>query len=114
MTSLPPTGKPQTIDQLKARNTAMGYYFFTPDTLRYYKGRVYSNVWTLPDCWVFITSEQFECYHPQYRIDPRRYTARVMLEDGSVQEFAGSIFQQFKSKRECERWIESIIALRRG
>lgn len=99
-------GHEATVDQLQALNTVNGYYFFSKDTLRFFACRVYAEVWTRPEGWVFITSEK-----TGFDSSARAYTARIMSEDGNVDEFGGCSFGQFSSKRKAQRFIESVIKL---
>lgn len=79
-----------TVERLKAYNTAQGYYFFSPDTLRYFDSRIAPDIINTPTGIIFITSEKFNDN------TPRLYTVRIMHEDGSVSD-VNCKFQQFPS-----------------
>jgi hypothetical protein len=86
------------LEQIKQYNSEHGFYFFSPDTLRFFNSKVYPGFIHTPAGVVFITSEKFD-----YR-SPRLYTVRVMVEDGSVNEFAGCEFQQFPTIRAARKF----------
>ena len=60
-----------TIDQIKRANEQAGFFFFSPDTMRFFKSRVSENVYESSDglCAFFVTSER----GPNMA---RRYTVR--------------------------------------
>ena len=74
----------QSISQIKAANSAAGLYFFSPDTMRFFRSRVASS--TVYGGRYFITSEQFNAG------SPRLYTIRRCNDNGSIDtvgEFQG-------------------------
>lgn len=87
-------GKPISISQVRALNSVAGYCWFSASTLRFFAGKVYSSVVTMPDCWLFISSEQFTS--SSGRPDPRKYTIRSISIDGDV-DTVGE-FGQYRSK----------------
>jgi hypothetical protein len=94
-----------TIERLKAYNTAMEFYFFSPDTMRYFRSRIAPDLIHTSEGIVFITSEQFQC---DGRIDPRLYTVRIMQEDGDIDDIGG--FQQFNTLRQARKFAKEWAA----
>ena len=90
-----------TIEQLKRYNSEHERYFFSPDTMRFFKSRVAPGVIHAPEGIVFITSEQFD-YN-----SPRLYSVRIMRESGEVDHFAGSEFQQFPNLRSARNFART-------
>ncbi len=76
---------PKTIEQIKGMNAAKGFHFFEPDTLRFFRSKVYGEVYAGGGGWFFVTSEQFVCYEPRYCREPRAYSVRYMRPDGQVE-----------------------------
>jgi hypothetical protein len=82
------------IDQIKARNTASGRYFFSPDTLRFFRSRVSNRTHCRADGRVyFVTSES-----GPFGRGTRAYTVRYTDDGGASIETEGA-FQAFSSSR---------------
>lgn len=64
------------MSEIKAANRAAGYFFFSPDTMRFFNSRVETGV---IGGRYFITSEQYD------ENSPREYTARRANDDGTVE-----------------------------
>ncbi len=78
------------ISDIRAANAAGGWYFFSPDTMRFFSSRVHSRLFG--GC-IFVTSEQFQPSHgPPYA---REYTIRLANADGDVSSV--SPFQEYKT-----------------
>lgn len=93
-----------TIEEVKGLDAALGHYFFSPSTMRFFCSRVYDDVLQIPGSGVaFITSEQFKTYYPNYSVEPRMYTVRMMTLDGKIEEL--SDFQEFKSLSQARRFM---------
>ena len=75
------------IREVEDANRRAGYFFFTPETMRFFRSRVHDAVY---GAGFFVTSEQYE---PGY---PRLYTVRFARPDGSVASV--SAFQQYASR----------------
>lgn len=92
------------LSQIKSSNRINGYHWFDPDTLRYFKGKVYEGVYG--GC-VFVSSEKNDMpYRPP---QPRKYSIRVAMSDGSIQSYA---FHMYDSKREADKeakWLGSAL-----
>ncbi len=79
------------IDVAKERNKNAGQHFFSPGAMRFFNSRVSHTCNGDEDgILVFVTSERFD-------EDPRRWTARVMKTDGSVEEIGE--FQEYENGR---------------
>lgn len=65
-----------TVDDIIAANRASGGYFFSSDTMRFFRSRVLAGV--IGGC-LFITSER------SHRDAPRRYTVRIAYANGDVE-----------------------------
>ena len=75
------------IRDIKDANRRSGHYFFTPDTMRFFRSRVHDDVY---GAGFFVTSEQLNYDSPRY------YTVRFARPDGSVTSV--SEFQQYASR----------------
>jgi hypothetical protein len=93
------TEKPlRTLDDIKARNAAAGYYFFDRDTMSAFKSRCSETVYPLDDgeC-LFVTSERNSGYTSYGAYDfGRLYTVRLARTDGSIDTMGD--FQEYKSR----------------
>lgn len=63
-----------TIEQIRAANKAAGFFFFEPDTVRFFRSRILPTVHSGPGGVYFLTSEQF--VSSRGVASPRRYTVR--------------------------------------
>ena len=77
------------IDAIKKANAEAGSFYFSPDTMRFFKSRVMSDVFPLEDGALFVTSERREG-------DVRRYTIRRAWDDGDITTLDG--FQSYTSR----------------
>jgi hypothetical protein len=83
------------IDHVKQHNTQQGYLWFTPDTMRYHKTQLGTDLFG--GC-VFVSSEKHDMpYQPP---QPRKYSIRVAMDNGSIQTYA---FHQYDTMREAKR-----------
>ena len=92
------------LSQIRSANREIGNHWFDPDTLRFFKGKVYEGVYG--GC-VFVSSEKNGS--PYSYPSPRKYSVRVAMEDGSIQSYA---FGMYDSKREADReakWLGSAL-----
>lgn len=87
---------PNTYADLRRRNKAAGHHWFSPATLRFFRTHLEGSPYGGD---VFVTSEQF--VGSDGTADPRRYTVRRMLEDGTV-ETVGD-FQQHDTLDDARR-----------
>lgn len=78
-----------TIEAIKKANQEAGYFYFSPDTMRFFKGRVMSEVFPLKDGALFVTSERAAG-------DIRRYTIRRAFDNGTIETLDG--FQDYISR----------------
>lgn len=91
-----------TLDQLKRANERHGHYFFSAESMRFFRSRVAPGV---IGGRVFITSEQFQ---PAYEMpEPRRYTVRVAHDDGSICTL--SEFQQFATLAQARAFARKAV-----
>lgn len=65
-----------TIDEIKAANAARGDFWFSPDTMRFFRSRIVGKVMFGH---YFVTSEKSNDYDAK-----RRYTVRYAHDDGEV------------------------------
>lgn len=77
------------INSIKEANRRAGYHFFSEDTLRFFKSRVMSEVFPLPDGALFVTSERQEGF-------PRQYTIRRAYHSGNIETLGG--FRAYNSR----------------
>ena len=85
------------IDQVKSLARVHGSYFFEPNTMRFFKSRILSDV--VPDerGWRFCTSEKFD------ELYGRRYTARHINFDGDVRTLGE--FYMYTTAAKAKRYM---------
>lgn len=77
-------------------------HWFTPNTMRFFKSKVYPTVIFQNGKYWFISSER---NYPQ----PRRYTIRNMTPDGAIDTHGE--FQAYASKKQAERALAKELGL---
>lgn len=83
------------ITDMRRRNLAAGFHFFSPDAMRFFRSRILSDIRNLSDdSALFITSEK-------NGEEPRRYTLRRITDGGNV-DTVGE-FQAFTTPRQARR-----------
>jgi len=87
-----------TMDEVRAANEAIGHYFFSPATRRFFRSRIGSKLYGSK---YFVTSEQFDDN------SPRLYTIRYVYPDGSITTIGN--FQQYVSRGDAVRSIEHLL-----
>ena len=89
-----------TMNQLERYNGNRNYYFFQPDTMRFFSSRIQ----TLPPYKgrVFVTSERMNWNTPRY------YTVRVIQPSGNIETIGE--FQGFATRQSAHRFAESYAA----
>ena len=75
-------GSFSSVSQIKRLNESSGRYFFSPSAMRGFRSRVHDSVYG--GC-VFVTSEKNDM--PYCAPQPRVYTVRVAMADGSIQTY---------------------------
>lgn len=80
----------QFLSQIKSANRAAGFYFFEPDTMRFFKSRALDQVFDGPRGVFFVTSERDGD-------NARRYTVRCFNRESGDVKTHGE-FQGFKSR----------------
>lgn len=94
-----------TIDEIKRANDRAGFHFFEPDAMRFFRSRVLPTVYGEG---YFVTSEQFVTHYPEYHTEPRAYTVRHALADGSISTVGE--FQQYATAREAQKAAREVAA----
>ena len=89
-----------TMNQLSRYNGNRNYYFFYPDTMRFFSSRIQMNPPYKGR--VFVTSERMNWN------SPRLYSVRVIKPAGNI-ETVGE-FQGFASRQSAHRFAESYAA----
>jgi hypothetical protein len=89
-----------TIEQIKDANQAAGYKFFAPDTLRFFRSRVSSEVYGGR---YFITSEKAGSGSTI-----RAYTVRRANDDGTITTVSG--FLQFPTAYRAKTFARRLAA----
>ena len=74
----------KTMADVRAANKESGYYFFSPDTLRFFASRIASKLYIKQQC--FITSEK-KCFNDETRV----YSVRYVRPDGSIDTLANGL-----------------------
>jgi hypothetical protein len=92
-------GKYGTIEDIKRANREAGRYWFSPDTLRFFRSRVGREVYGGR---FFISSEQRETY------TERRYTVREAMPDGTIEN--ASKFMAYPSSQSARNHIDKLLS----
>ena len=66
----------KTMSDVREAHKACGRFFFSRDTMRHWKSRVESQLYTGPGGQYFVTSEQFEDH------GPRKFSVRSVKDSG--------------------------------
>lgn len=82
------------IDEIKRANASRGHFFFSPDTMRFFRSRILSGVYGGR---YFVTSERFIASDGSR--PGRRYTVRVAADDGECDTAEPDGFQAFRSAK---------------
>jgi hypothetical protein len=92
------------IEQIEGLNAALGDYFFSPDTMRYFNSKVYDDIVHIENQGIgFITSERDHSYLD--RQPKRLYTVRMMTLDGQIKKL--SEFQQFTTLNQARAFLKA-------
>lgn len=83
--------------QVKEANKANGYYFFSPDTMRFFDSKIVSKLDYNTQC--FITSEK-KCFEDYTRV----YAVRQVDREGSI----NTLVRDFNSKQEAKDYIKGM------
>ena len=90
------------IEQIEGLNAALGYYFFSPDTMRWFNSKVYDDIYQVENQGVaFITSERDSYLDRQ---PTKLYTVRIMRLNGQIDSL--SEFQQFRTLAQARAFIK--------
>ena len=96
------------IEQIIRANENSGRYFFSKGAMRSFNCRVHRNVYS--GC-VFVTSERNNV--PYSRPQPRVYTVRIAMEDGSIETYGSLGDYATRSQAHTQaQWLGN--ALRNG
>jgi hypothetical protein len=94
-----------TIDGIKAANERAGNFFFSPDTMRYFRSRVLPTVTQGPGGVYFVTSEGISNFGGRGWTRARRFTVRVFNPKTADVNTVGALpdceFQKFPTAREA-------------
>ena len=105
---MPTIATVHSISQIKANNARNGYYFFSKGAMRSFNTRIHDVVYG--QC-VFVTSERNNV--PYSRPQPRVYTVRIAMEDGSIETYGSLGDYATRSQAHAEaQWLGN--ALRNG
>jgi hypothetical protein len=97
-----------TIDQIIRANQDGGRYFFSRNAMRGFNSRVHDAVYS--GC-VFVTSEKNDM--PYCAPQPRVYTVRIAMEDGSIETYGSLGDYATRSQAHAQaQWLGN--ALRSG
>lgn len=97
-----------TLDMLKGANARKGGHYFDRDTMRFFGRRVAPGVIAGR---IFITSEQDRAPYAAWD-GQRRYTVRVMSDDGDVVSNLGptkDTFGAFDTLRQARAWVRRYL-----
>ncbi len=85
------------ISEIKTTNKDKGFYFFEPNSMRFFKSKIYPE---LINGNIFITSEKFD------ENSDRLFTVRCCLSTGAIEEL--SKFQAFKTKQAALKYAKGL------
>ena len=89
-----------TMDDIKIINKQTGHYFFSPDTMRFFRSRVGDTVYQGVGGVFFVTSEQFT--DSKGYTTERKYTVRQFFPDtGNIETVTG--FNELSYSRAVRR-----------
>ena len=97
-------GSFNSIYEVKSSNRNNGYNWFSPETLRWFNGKVYDVLFG--GC-VFVSSEK-ENYSRFTPNPQRQYSVRVAMSDGSIERYG-----VYDTKRQADRdaqWLAKALA----
>jgi hypothetical protein len=86
------------MDQVKSANKANGYYFFSPDTMRFFASRASEHLDYNTQC--FVTSEK-RCFEDYTRV----YAVRQVGPNGNIKTLA----KDFSSSRAAWSYIKKQV-----
>jgi hypothetical protein len=92
------------IEQIEGLNAALGFYFFSPDTMRWFNSKVYDDIYQVKEGVCFITSERDDYLDRQ---PTRLYTVRIMRLNGRIDSL--SEFQQFNTLKQARAFVKAYI-----
>jgi len=98
----------ETMDDVRRFNADCGFYFFTPDTMRWFGSRIVGGLCKGPGGLWFVTSERqpaFGCVSAGERL----YTVRRVRPDGRIDDDSAG-FQGYASARVASRRAERYAA----
>jgi hypothetical protein len=93
----------RSIEDVKKRNQAAGYFYFEPATLRFFSSQVSDSIYPIEDgvrCY-FVTSER-------NGDRPRRYSVRIAQVNGDIDTIGE--FQEFKTARQAHARAKALAA----
>ena len=92
------------IEYVKEVNRKNGFFFFSPDTMRFFSSRVSQRAYIAGDHFYFLTSEHNKCDPRDYR----KYTVRRMhRESGNIESL--SEFQEFETPSQARSFLSGIL-----
>lgn len=96
------------VKQLKQYSKSKGYHFFNRGAMSCFGSKVYPIIRNGANEVYFVTGERM--------FDDRRrlYTARVMYESGDVLSAFGCEFQQFKTAKAAQKFIDEKLSEHKG
>lgn len=83
------------IEEIRRANKDAGHYFFSPDTMRFFRSRVGFRIYPVKDGAFFVTSERYDDNAP------RLYTVRRAYDDGRIETMGE--FQGYGTSAEANR-----------
>jgi hypothetical protein len=89
-----------TIADVRAKNKAIGQYWFEPSTMRFFNSKIETGLYGNK---YFVTSERFEI-SPEY---PKKYSVRIAKPDGSIDTIGEH--GEFKTKEDAIEHIKSLL-----
>ena len=96
-------------EDLKRANRNAGKYFFSPDTMRFFRSRVLNYIRHVDNCIVFIVSDK-KCFNDPTRV----YSVRVMNPDGSIDPIKLSFDSAKKARTAAEHFTLPLEENKKG
>ena len=99
-------GNFHSIAQIRINNARQGYYWFNADTMQAFKTKLGSDLFS--GC-VFVSSEKNDM--PYMAPQPRKYSIRVAMDDGSIQTYAYHCYDTLREAKKEAKWLGEALKI---
>ena len=99
-------GNFRSIAQIRQASFRNGYHWFDTDTMRSFKTKLGSDLFG--GC-VFVSSEKNDM--PYMPPQPRKYSIRVAMDDGSIQTYAYHCYDSLREAKKEAKWLSEALKI---